>query len=71
MYFDLFLPFPVPMAAETISRGKNKGKNKAIPANLVNVSTSCWEGIEPEEREAFAKRVGLAGHRELPHSQLS
>lgn len=67
MYFDLFLPFPVPVSTETISKGKNKGKNKAAPAVPINVSTSCWSGIEPEEKEAFAKRVGLAGHREPFH----
>jgi hypothetical protein len=70
MYFDLFLPFPFAQLAETSVKGKGKGKGKAQPIAPINVSTSCWTGIEPEEKEAFAKRVALAGHREPDNYRL-
>lgn len=64
----MFLPFPLPISADYNPKGKNKGKGKAVPQPTVS-PTSCWSGIEPEDKEAFAKRVALAGHRELdvPH----
>lgn len=69
MYFDLFVPFPLAETAENQNKGKGKGKGKAPPPPAV-LPTSCWTGVEPEDKEAFAKRVGLAGHCEIapPHS---
>ncbi|KAI9638347.1 RNase P subunit p30-domain-containing protein [Dioszegia hungarica] len=61
MYFDLFVPFPLAETAENQNKGKGKGKGKAPPPPAV-LPTSCWTGVEPEDKEAFAKRVGLAGH---------
>jgi hypothetical protein len=70
MYFDLFLPFPVPDdAADLIlKKKKDKGKGKAPQAKSVE-RKSCWDGLTSFERDGFARKFALAGHRELaaPH----
>ncbi|KAK8869861.1 hypothetical protein IAR55_000429 [Kwoniella newhampshirensis] len=68
MYFDLYLPFPMPYDAEEGGSKKNKkGKWKAIPASTSTTLTSarkvdCWDGLESRDKDGFARRVALSGH---------
>ncbi|WWD15862.1 hypothetical protein CI109_100286 [Kwoniella shandongensis] len=65
MYFDLYLPFPLPYDVEDGSSKKNKkGKGKASAPNTTsnNRKTDCWDGLESGQKDGFARRVALTGH---------
>ena len=64
MYFDLFLPFPIPEVVEPTKKKKDKGKGKQPPPSSLQSpdNTSCWEGLSVDERDDVAKNVALAGH---------
>lgn len=69
MYFDLFLPFPV-ASAPIQGKKKGQGKNKASGSgastpNPTSGRRSCWDGLEVEEKDGFARTFALSGHREL------
>ena len=70
MYFDLFLPFPV--AEQDQPKKKNKGKNRQ-PGQTGSadqgVKKTCWDGLRGEEKDAVARDIALAGHRELKMSR--
>jgi hypothetical protein len=77
MYFDLFLPFSSPATADAPTK-KSKGKGKAAapqaaPAGAASKARpeTCWDGVDVEGREDFARRLGLAGHRESYYSTAS
>jgi hypothetical protein len=70
MYFDLFLPFPVASAPIQAKKKGGQGKNKASGSgastpNPTSGRRSCWDGLEVEEKDGFARTFALAGHREL------
>ncbi|OXH38717.1 hypothetical protein J008_01825 [Cryptococcus neoformans] len=63
MYYDLYLPFPLPPSQEdTNSKKAKKGKGKApLPPPAVS-RADCWDGLETSARESVAKRLALTGH---------
>ncbi|AFR93950.1 hypothetical protein CNAG_02740 [Cryptococcus neoformans var. grubii H99] len=63
MYYDLYLPFPLPPSQEdTNSKKAKKGKGKApLPPPAVS-RADCWDGLETSARESVAKRIALTGH---------
>lgn len=65
MYYDLYLPFPLPPSQEdTNSKKAKKGKGKApLPPPAVS-RADCWDGLETSARESVAKRIALTGHCE-------
>lgn len=73
MYFDLYHGFPLADDAEDGGSKKGKkGKGKAVPqqASAAAIASGqkrkdCWEGLESADKDKFAKRLALAGHREL------
>ncbi|RSH91304.1 hypothetical protein EHS25_009603 [Saitozyma podzolica] len=67
MYFDLFLPFPVASAPIQAKKKGGQGKNKASGSgastpNPTSGRRSCWDGLEVEEKDGFARTFALAGH---------
>ncbi|WVQ70140.1 uncharacterized protein L199_008365 [Kwoniella botswanensis] len=67
MYFDLYLPFPLPPDIDDgQSKKSKKGKGKAVPTPTPSTPTpvkkDCWAGIESRDREGFVKKVALSGH---------
>ncbi len=65
MYFDLFLPFPIPeVPLEIGKKRKDKGKGKAVPQPTSIVPKSCWDGLRIAERDGFARSIALSGHRQ-------
>lgn len=74
MYFDLFLPFPVPqnLAEPTGKKGKkDKGKAKApAPAPAPSVvedlnvkqGVDYWSSVTQLEKEGVTRSIALAGH---------
>lgn len=60
MYYDLFVPFPVPDAPATTK--KSKGKAKAAPVEAGPAPTDCWAGLSSTERAEVARTVALEGH---------
>lgn len=60
MYYDLFLPYPLPDAPK---KPKGKGKAKAVEPEVR--PTDCWAGLSALDRSNVARSVALAGHREL------
>ncbi|GFZ46172.1 hypothetical protein JCM24511_04419 [Saitozyma sp. JCM 24511] len=66
MYFDLFLPFPVasaPIQAKKKGQGKNKASGSgASTPNPTSGRRSCWDGLEVEEKDGFARTFALSGH---------
>jgi hypothetical protein len=69
MYFDLFVPFPIPAAQlETFKKKKDKGKGKAPAEALGTGSKSPWDGLTSTEKDAFSRSVALSGHRQFGSS---
>lgn len=65
MYYDLYLPFPLPPSQEdTHSKKAKKGKGKAPVPPLVVSNADCWDGLETSARESVARRIALTGHCE-------
>ncbi|ORX39848.1 RNase P subunit p30-domain-containing protein [Kockovaella imperatae] len=65
MYFDLYLPFPIPRSNDIPKKkkDKSKGKGKAEDSSAAeSVPQSCWAGLEEGEREGFARSMALSGH---------
>jgi hypothetical protein len=66
MYFDLFVPFPLPEESIHEAGGKKKkdqGKGKAVAAKHAE-RKSCWDGLSSSERDEFARQFALSGHCE-------
>ncbi|WVR05131.1 hypothetical protein IAU60_002143 [Kwoniella sp. DSM 27419] len=66
MYFDLYLPFPLPVAEDAPKKSK-KGKGKAPAAPALSTPPTptkrdCWAGLETRDRDGFVQKVALAGH---------
>ncbi|WWC69507.1 uncharacterized protein I206_103449 [Kwoniella pini CBS 10737] len=66
MYFDLFVPFPLPQESdEGPSKKSKKGKGKAVPqpsTTSIVIKKDCWSGIESKDKDAFVNKVSLVGH---------
>ncbi|WWC61170.1 uncharacterized protein I303_103750 [Kwoniella dejecticola CBS 10117] len=66
MYFDLFVPFPLPPTPDDgPSKKSKKGKGKAVAQSSTpaeNIKRTCWTGLESRDKDAFVDRVSLAGH---------
>lgn len=62
MYFDLFVPFPLPEEPVTLWKKKDKGKAKAKDQDVA-ARKSCWEGLSERQKDGFARSFALAGHR--------
>lgn len=61
MYYDLHVPYRTPDVAPR-KKGKDKGKAKEEEPKA---PPNCWAGLSATERAEVAKKVSLAGHREL------
>lgn len=67
MYYDLHVPYRTPDVAPK-KKGKDKGKAKEEEPKA---PPNCWAGLSATERADVARKVSLAGHRELtvlPHT---
>lgn len=67
MYFDLFVPFPLPQNLETATKKgkKDKGKGRQVPGQEVKVEEKkdYWPSITQLEKERCTRSMALAGHR--------
>lgn len=67
MYYDLHVPYRTPDVAPK-KKGKDKGKAKEEEPKA---PPNCWAGLSATERADVARKVSLAGHRELTGSHYS
>lgn len=70
MYFDLFVPFPLPEETSTVGKKKDKGKGKANQQE-VQPRRSCWDGLSEKQKDGFARSFAMAGHRGSPRPCIS
>jgi hypothetical protein len=67
MYFDLFLPFPLPqnLDPQPKKNKKDKGKGKQVPQQDVikEEKKDYWPSITQLEKEKCTRSMALAGHR--------
>jgi hypothetical protein len=69
MYFDLFVPFPLPQNLDVGPKKskKNKGKGKQVPGQgqevKVEEKKEYWPSITQLEKERCTRSIALAGHR--------
>lgn len=72
MYFDLFVPFPIPQTV--VDKGPKKGKKDKGKSKLVagagggdviedkDLKVDYWGSVTQLERERSTRSVALAGH---------
>lgn len=66
MYFDLFLPYPLPqnLDSQPKKNKKDKGKGKQLPQDVVKEEKKdYWPSITQLEKERCTRSMALAGHR--------
>ena len=67
MYFDLFVPFPLPQNLDVVPKKgkKDKGKGKQVPGQEVKVEEKkdYWPSITQVEKERCTRSIALSGHR--------
>jgi hypothetical protein len=69
MYFDLFVPFPLPQNLDVGPKKskKDKGKGKQVPGQGQEVKLEekkeYWPSITQLEKERCTRSIALAGHR--------
>jgi hypothetical protein len=72
MYFDLFVPFPLPQNLDVGPKKgkKDKGKGKQVLGQEVKVEEKkeYWPSITQLEKERCTRSIALAGHRMSIHS---
>jgi hypothetical protein len=72
MYFDLFVPFPLPQNLDPAPKKgkKDKGKGKPLPAAVQEEKKEkeYWPSITQLEKERCTRSIALAGHRKSCHS---
>jgi len=71
MYFDLFVPFPLPQNLDSAPKKgkKDKGKGKQVPGQELKVEEKkeYWPSITQLEKERCTRSIALAGHRTSIH----
>jgi hypothetical protein len=74
MYFDLFVPFPLPQNLDVGPKKskKDKGKGKQVPGQGQEVKLEekkeYWPSITQLEKERCTRSIALAGHRTSIHT---
>jgi hypothetical protein len=68
MFFDLFVPFPLPQSlSEPPKKKKDKGKGKQIQSAgdepIPEVKREYWPSVTQLEKERCTRSIALAGHR--------
>lgn len=69
MYFDLFVPFPLPQSLDSApkkgKKDKGKGKQVPVPGQEVKLEEKkeYWPSITQLEKERCTRSIALAGHR--------
>lgn len=77
MYFDLFVPFPLPQNLDTAPKKgkKDKGKGKQVPGQVQEVKVEekkeYWPSITQLEKERCTRSIALAGHRTSIHTSFT
>jgi hypothetical protein len=77
MYFDLFVPFPLPQNLESAPKKgkKDKGKGKQVPGQgqelKVEEKKEYWPSITQVEKERCTRSIALAGHRTSTHTSFT
>jgi hypothetical protein len=77
MYFDLFVPFPLPQTLDTAPKKgkKDKGKGKQVPGQGQEVKLEekkeYWPSITQLEKERCTRSIALAGHRTSIHTSFT
>jgi hypothetical protein len=77
MYFDLFVPFPLPQNLDVVPKKgkKDKGKGRQVQVQGQEVKLEekkeYWPSITQVEKERCTRSIALAGHRKsyLPSGQ--
>jgi hypothetical protein len=77
MYFDLFVPFPLPQNLDSAPKKgkKDKGKGKQVPGQVQEVKVEekkeYWPSITQLEKERCTRSIALAGHRTSIHTSFA
>jgi len=72
MYFDLFVPFPLPQNLDVGAKKgkKDKGKGKQVPGQEVKIEEKkeYWPSITQLEKERCTRSIALSGHRTFAYA---